>query len=57
MSLSFPAKRSGVENGAAGEASRTGGERIKSLIFEGFSNTSQRCLDFTRHDKKGTEEL
>ena len=38
------------------EASRMGDERIKSLIFEYFPNTSQRCLDFARHDKKGTEE-
>src|ERR1044071_6514020 len=40
---------------AGPEASQMGGEQIKFLIFKCFPNTSQRCLDFARHDEKGTE--
>src|SRR5262245_18346233 len=38
------------------KTSRMGGERIKSLMFQDVPNTSQRCLDFARHDTKGTED-
>src|ERR1700745_1257530 len=37
------------------KASLMGDERIKSPILECFPNTTQRCLDFARHDNNGTE--